>query len=94
MISGSLTRNMRGSGVVEGIAEMRAVLAVAVLGVLGLCLSGCVAVDVASAGIGAATTVVSTTVDVTSTVVKGAAHTVAGSSDDSDKDKKSDDDDK
>ena len=78
---------------------MRALLPLAVIGLLGTALSGCVAYDVASAGVDVATTVVSTTVDVAGSVAKGAAHTVTGSDDD-DKDSDSshkhhsDDDDK
>lgn len=59
---------------------MRALGLIAVVGLLGLSLSGCAVVEVASAGVDVATTVVSTTVS----VAKGAVDTVAGDSDDSD----------
>ena len=52
--------------------------AIAALVVAAFSLSGCLAYDVASTAVGAATTVVSTTVDVAS----GAVCTVACSSDD------------
>ena len=55
---------------------------VAVLAVLGFSLSGCIAYDVASAGVSVATTVVTTTAHVAGSVVSGAADTVTGSSDD------------
>jgi hypothetical protein len=70
---------------------MRAYLTMAVIGVLGLSLSGCAVADVAGAGISAASTVVSTTVDVAGDVVSGVADTVSGKSDD-EKKKPSDDD--
>ncbi len=74
---------------------MRLLLPIAVVSLLGFALSGCVAYDVASAGVDVATTVVSTGVH----VAKGAVDTVTPSSDDedSDHDKKKhgdDDDDK
>ncbi|MEI9990648.1 MAG: hypothetical protein WDM86_11470 [Rhizomicrobium sp.] len=65
---------------------MRALLPIAVVGLLGFALSGCIAYDVASAGVGVATTVVSTTVHVAGSVAKGAADTVSGSDDDDDSD--------
>jgi len=55
--------------------------AIAVLAAAAFALSGCVAYDVASTDVGAATTVVGTTVDVAS----GAVCTVACGSDDHDK---------
>jgi len=61
---------------------MRVLLPVAVIAVLGCSLSGCIAYDVASAGISVATTVVTTTAHVAGSVVSGAADTVTGSSDD------------
>ena len=70
---------------------MRALLPVAVICLLGTALSGCVVAEVASAGVGVATTVVSTTAHVAGSVVSGAADAVTGSSDDEDKDKDSDD---
>lgn len=54
---------------------------IAVLAAAAFALSGCVAYDVASTAVGAATTVVGTTVDVAS----GAVCTVACGSDDHDK---------
>ncbi|MGH8121978.1 MAG: hypothetical protein ACREPT_04330 [Rudaea sp.] len=73
---------------------MRTLVPIAVVGLLGLALSGCAVVEVASAGVDVATTVVSTTVS----VAKGAVDTVAGDSDDSDhhrhKDGNDDDSDK
>ena len=60
---------------------MRALLPVAVICLLGTALSGCVVAEVASAGIGVATTVVSTTAHVAGSVVSGAADTVSGDSD-------------
>ena len=65
---------------------MRALLPIAVVSLLGFALSGCVAYDVASAGVSVATTVVSTTVGVAGDVAKGAASTVSGDSDDDDDD--------
>ncbi|MEJ1967608.1 MAG: hypothetical protein WDN03_03070 [Rhizomicrobium sp.] len=65
---------------------MRALLPVAVIVALGFSLSGCIAYDVASAGVSVATTVVSTTAHVAGDVVEGAADTVSPSSDDDDKD--------
>ena len=61
------------------------VIAAALAGLGGL--TGCMAYDVASTTVGAATTVVSTGVGVTGAVVGGAAGAVTGGSDDSDKDK-------
>lgn len=73
---------------------MRALLPIAVIAVLGIGLSGCVVEEVASAGIGVATTVVTTTAHVAGDVVSGAADTISGSDDkDSDKDKDKDSDD-
>jgi hypothetical protein len=69
--------------IVEGIRKMRAFGPIAVVGLLGLSLSGCAVVEVASAGVDVATTVVSTTVS----VAKGAVDTVAGDSDDEDSDR-------
>ncbi|MBL6937462.1 MAG: hypothetical protein ISS15_14170 [Alphaproteobacteria bacterium] len=63
---------------------MRALLPVAVIAVFGSSLSGCIAYDVASAGVSVATTAVSTTAHVAGSVVGGAADTVSGSDDDSD----------
>jgi hypothetical protein len=57
--------------------------AIAALAVAGFSLSGCLAYDVASTAVGAATTVVSTTVD----VAAGAVCTVACSADDDSKKK-------
>ncbi len=54
---------------------MRALLPIAVVSLLGVCLSGCIAYDVASAGVGVATTVVTTTADVAGSIAKGAAST-------------------
>ena len=54
------------------------IAAIAALAVAAFSLSGCLAYDVASTAVGAATTVVSTTVDVASGVVC----TIACSSDD------------
>ncbi|HXC57053.1 MAG TPA: hypothetical protein VNU97_17265 [Rhizomicrobium sp.] len=71
---------------------MRALLPIAVIGVLSFALCGCVVAEVASAGVGVATTVVSTTAHVAGDVVSGAADTVTGSSDDDDKDKDKDKD--
>lgn len=65
---------------------MRILLPVAVLAVLGISLSGCIAYDVASAGVSVATTVVSTTAHVAGSVVRGAADTVSGGDEDDDKD--------
>jgi len=61
---------------------MRVLLPVAVIAVLGFSLSGCIAYDVASAGVSVATTVVTTTAHVAGSVVSGAADTVSGSGDD------------
>ena len=61
---------------------MRIAFGLAAVMALGLGLSGCVAVDVASTAVGAATTVAGTAVDVGSSVASGAAHTVSGSSSD------------
>jgi len=61
---------------------MRVLLPIAVIAVLGFSLSGCIAYDVASAGVSVATTVVTTTAHVAGSVVSGAADTVSGSSDD------------
>jgi len=69
---------------------MRALLPVAVICLLGTSLSGCVVAEVASAGVGIATTVVSTTAHVAGSVVRGTADAVTGDSDD---DKDSDDSD-
>ena len=71
---------------------MRALLPIAVITLLGFALSGCVVAEVAGAGIGVATTVVSTTAHVAGSVVSGAADAVTGSSDDEDKDKDKDKD--
>ena len=60
---------------------MRAIFALAALAALSTGLSGCIAYDVASTTVGAATTVISTGVDVAGDVVSGAASTVSGSSD-------------
>lgn len=49
-------------------------------------LTGCMAYDVASTTVGAATSVVSTGVSVTGDVVSGAAGAVAGGDSDADKD--------
>lgn len=68
---------------------MRVLLPVAVIAVLGFSLSGCIAYDVASAGVSVATTVVTTTAHVAGSVARGAADTVTGSDDD-DKDSDSD----
>jgi hypothetical protein len=64
---------------------MRAFYSLAVVGFLGLALSGCAVAEVAEAGVDVATTVVSTTVH----VAKGAVDTVSDSSDD-DKDSEKD----
>jgi hypothetical protein len=64
---------------------MRVLLAAAVLAGLASGLSGCMAYDVASTTVGAATSVAGTAVDVTGDVVGGAAHTVTGGSDDRDR---------
>jgi hypothetical protein len=48
--------------------------------VLAASLSGCVAYDVASTTVGAATSVAGTAIDVTGDVVGGAASTVTGGS--------------
>ncbi len=77
---------------------MRTFLALNVIGLLAVSLSGCAVAEVAGAGVSAATTVVSTTVDVAGDVVSGVADTVSGGSDsdkdkDKDKDKKKPDDD-
>ena len=77
---------------------MRVLLPVAVIACLGFSLSGCIAYDVASAGVSVATTVVTTTAHVAGSVVSGAADTVTGSGDDdkdsdSHKHKKDSDDD-
>ena len=69
---------------------MRVLLPVAVIAVLGFSLSGCIAYDVASAGVSVATTVVTTTAHVARSVVRGAADTVTGGDDDSDSDSDSD----
>ena len=69
---------------------MRILLPAALVAVLGFALSGCIAYDVASAGVGVATTVVSTTAHVAGDVVETAADTVTPSHhhhDDSDDDK-------
>jgi hypothetical protein len=66
----------------EGIPAMRLASAAA-LALAAFALSGCLAYDVASTAVGAATTVVSTSVD----VATGAVCTVACSSGDSDKKK-------
>jgi hypothetical protein len=71
---------------VEGNPIMRALLPIAVVAVLGFSLSGCIAYDVASAGVSVATTVVTTTAHVAGSVVRGATDTVTGSDDDSDDD--------
>ena len=66
---------------------MRALLPIAVVSLLGFALSGCVAYDVASAGVSVATTVVTTTAH----VAKGAVETVTpGGDDDEDSDSDSD----
>jgi hypothetical protein len=67
---------------IEGVSTMRVLLPVAVIACLGFSLSGCIAYDVASAGVSVATTVVSTTAHVAGSVVSGAADTVTGSNDD------------
>ena len=54
---------------------MRALLPIAVVSFMGIALSGCVAYDVASAGVSVATTVVSTTVSAAGSVAKGVAGT-------------------
>jgi hypothetical protein len=59
---------------------MRVLLAAA-LAAMALGLSGCMAYDVASTTVGAATTVAGTAVDVTGDVVSGAAGAVTGSGD-------------
>jgi hypothetical protein len=59
---------------------MRALYPLAAIGLLGFALSGCVAYDMASAGVSVATTVVTTTVD----VAKGAVDTVTPGDDDED----------
>jgi hypothetical protein len=69
---------------------MRALLPVAAIAILGFSLSGCIAYDVASAGVGVATTVVTTTAHVAGSVVRGAADTVSGGDEDDDKDSDSD----
>jgi hypothetical protein len=69
---------------------MRVLLPFAVIAVLGFALSGCIAYDVASAGVSVATTVVSTTAHVAGAVVKGTADAVTGTSDDDDKKSDSD----
>jgi len=71
---------------------MRAFQLVAVAGLLGLSLSGCVAAEVVGAGVDVATTVVSTTAHVAGSVVSTASDAVTGeddksSDDDKDKDK-------
>ncbi|HEY0302439.1 MAG TPA: hypothetical protein VGC36_13935, partial [Rhizomicrobium sp.] len=60
---------------------MRALLPLAVIGLLGFVLSGCVAAEIVGAGVGVATTVVSTTAHVAGSVVGGAADAVTGSGD-------------
>lgn len=55
-------------------------------------LGGCVVASVGGAVIGAGATVVSTTVDVAGSAVRGVAHTVSGSGKKDDSDKKSDGD--
>jgi hypothetical protein len=66
---------------------MRTVGIVAALTALGLSLSGCAVVSVASTAVSITSTVVGTAADVTGDVVSGVADTVSGS-DDKDKDKK------
>ncbi len=68
---------------------MRALLPLAAVCLLGLALSGCAVTEVVGAGVGVATTVVSTTAHVAGSVVSGAADTVSGG-DDEDKDGDSD----
>jgi len=70
----------------KGSSAMRVLLPVAVIAVLGFSLSGCIAYDVASAGVSVATTVVTTTAHVAGSVVSGAADTVSGSDDGDDND--------
>ena len=60
---------------------MRAILTLGAIGLLGLSLSGCAVAEVAGAGVSAAATVVSTTVDVAGDVVSGVADTVSGGGD-------------
>ncbi|HEY1632554.1 MAG TPA: hypothetical protein VGF56_14660 [Rhizomicrobium sp.] len=67
---------------------MRAIGAVALVGLVGASLSGCAVASVAGMAVSATTTVVGTAVDVTSDVVGGVADTVTGQGD---KDKKDDD---
>jgi hypothetical protein len=74
------------SPVVEGMIEMRVLLPLAAIGLLGFALSGCIAYDVASAGVSVATTVVTTTAD----VAKGAVEAVTPGDDDEDSDSDSD----
>ena len=57
---------------------MRAILTFGAIGLLGFSLSGCAVAEVAGAGVSAAATVVSTTVDVAGDVVSGVADTVSG----------------
>jgi hypothetical protein len=64
---------------------MRVLFAAAVLTGLAFGLSGCMAYDVASTTVGAATSVAGTAVDVTGDVVGGAAGAVTGGSDDRDR---------
>jgi hypothetical protein len=61
---------------------MRVLPAAIAVAALAFGLSGCVAYDVASTTVGAATSVAGTAVDVTGDVVSGAADTVTGGSDD------------
>jgi hypothetical protein len=61
---------------------MRPILALATVVGLSLGLSGCIAYDVASTTVGAATSVAGTAVDVTGDVVGGAAGAVSGPSHD------------
>lgn len=61
---------------------MRVFFAAAALAALAVGLSGCMAYDVASTTVGAATSVAGTAVDVTGDVVGGAAGAVTGGSSD------------
>lgn len=66
---------------------MGKILALAVLGVLlGLPLGGCAVVEVGAAAVDVGATAATTAVSVTGDVASGVVHTVAGSSDDKDKD--------
>jgi hypothetical protein len=82
--------NLRSGNVEE--AFMSVLVRIAVLGCVGIALSGCAVAEVGGDVIGAGVTVAGAAVDVTSTVVSTAASTVTGGSskDDSDAKKKPD----